>query len=120
MTDDLQHKALKVVLFSQLLLEAMDDVKGTKLYKSKIKQYGGTFINLMKHAYNQTGEVYNQDPETATNLFRELDELVSKLANQDIRDLVMINQIHSHYSDHKEDWQNYFSLELQKLDDNEK
>ena len=118
MSKDLQHNALKVVLFSQLLLEAMDDVKGTRLYKSKIKQYGNTFINLMKHAYNQTGDVYNVDPETTINLFRELDSLVIKLANCGINELLMINQIHDHYKDNPEDWNNCFNLELQKLDDN--
>jgi len=44
-TNDLQQKALKVVILSQLLVEAMDDVRGTDMYKAKVKLYGNVIYS---------------------------------------------------------------------------
>lgn len=114
--NDLHQKGLKVVLLSQLLVEAMDDIKGTTLYKGKVKQFGNPFITLLKNALKQNDDIYKADPETATNLYNELDALIEKLATIDIIGLVMVKQIYDHYSQNKEDWENTFKLELTQLD----
>lgn len=115
MTEETKNKALKVVLLSQLLVEANDDIKGTVLYKGKVKQYGNIFINQLKANIRITDEVYSADPEMATNLFNELDGLVEKLATLDVVGLTMIKQMHDVYSNNQEDWDNMFKLELTKL-----
>lgn len=115
--NDIQIKALKVVLLSQLLVEAMDDIKHTTMYKAKVKQFGNTFANLLRGAIKQNDEVYKADPEMATNLFNELDGLVEKLATLDVVGLTMIKQIHDEYSKNPEDWDNCFNLEMTKLND---
>ena len=119
MNSDTTHKGLKVILFSQLLVEAIDDVKGTTLYQFKTKQLLNSVERFLKDYIKQNDEVYKANPEMATNLFNQLDELVEKLALRDVVELVMINQIHSHYSHNKNDWDNLFSIEMTKLNTHE-
>lgn len=119
MNSDTIHKALKVILFSQLIVEAIDDVKGTTLYQFKTKQLLNNVERFLKDYIKQNDEVYNADPEMTTNLFNQLDELVGKLALCDVVELVMINQIHSHYSHNKKDWDNLFTVEMTKLNTHE-
>ena len=116
MNSDNTHNALKVILFSQLLVEAIDDVKGTSLYKYKTKQILNNVEKFLKDNIKQNDNVYDEDPEMATNLFNNLDALIGKLANRNIVQMVMINQIHDHYSKHPEDWDNFFTIEMTKLD----
>jgi len=111
----LQQKGLKVVILSQLLVEAMEDVRDTTMYKGKVKQFGNNFANLLKMAIKQNDAVYMVNPEIATNLYNELDGLVDKLAGLDIHGLIMIKQMYDHYSENKEDWESCFNLELTEL-----
>lgn len=118
MTDDLKLKSLKVILFSQLLVEAMDDIRNSTLYKGKVKQHANTLSNILTPMLKfQVDEVYKTDPELTTNLFNQLDGLIKKLAEMNVVSLTMINQIHDHYSKHPEDWENFFALEMEKLQD---
>lgn len=115
-TQLMHQKGLKVVLLTQLLVEAMDDIKGTTLHKGKVKQYGNILTTLLKNALKQSDNVYKADPEMTTNLFNELDALVENLATIDVVGLVMVKQIYDHYKVNPEDWENTFKLELTKLD----
>ncbi|WP_372938622.1 hypothetical protein [Seonamhaeicola sp.] len=116
MNSDTNHKALKVILFSQLLVEAIDDVKNTSLYKFKTKSLLNNVEKYLKDNLIESDNVYSEDAELSTNLFNQLDELVGKLANNDVVELVMINQIHSHYTANKQDWENLFTIEMTKID----
>jgi len=117
MTDELRLSALKVVLFSQLLTEGVDDVKGTSLHHGKVKVLSGNLTNVLNPMLrNEIDRVYKTDPEMTTNIFRELDNLVTRIAKTNVLDLVMINQIFTHYENHKEDWKNLFAVELTQLD----
>ena len=116
MTEDIQIKALKVVLLSQLLVEAIDDVRGTTLYKGKAKQYANTLANVLTPMLKtQVANVYNEDPELTTNMFNELDALIEKMSNLNVVDLTMLHQIYEHYSANKEEWQAKFKLEFNTL-----
>jgi hypothetical protein len=117
MTDELRLSALKVVLFSQLLTEGIDDVKGTSLHNGKVKVLSGNLSNVLAPMLrNEIDRVYKTDPEMTTNIFRELDNLVTRIAKTNVLDLVMINQIFTHYENHKQDWKNLFAVELTQLD----
>ena len=115
-TDKLRLDSLKVVLLSQLLNEAMDSVRGTTLFKGNIKVLSGNLSNTLNPMLRQeVTRVYQENPEMTTNIFRQLDELIDKIANTDINDLVMLNQIHTHYSKNPDDWKNVFDIEFQEL-----
>lgn len=110
-----QHKGLKVVILSQLLVEAMDDIRGTTLYKAKVKQHGNILCNLLNSIARQSDNVYEENPELVTNIYNNLDNLVKNIAKLDMQSLIMLNQIHEHYSKNQEDWDAMFNVELVKL-----
>lgn len=112
---DVQARTLKVIILSQLLIEANDDIKNTDMYKGKLKVFGRQYINQLGNAIKQTDAVYGAQPEVYHNILNNIEQLCEKLAKCDVHDLVMINQIHKHYSEHKEDWNAMFEVELEKL-----
>lgn len=112
---ELIHKGLKVVLLSQLLIEANDDIKGTTMYKGKLKVFGRQFINQLASAIKQTDAVYQEDPQIFLTTTKNLEQLVEKLATHSTHELVMINQIHEHYKENTEDWNNMFGVQLEKI-----
>lgn len=114
-TNELQFKTLKVIVLSQLLIEANDDIKNTDMYKGKLKVLGKQYMNQLGNAIRQTDAVYSAQPEIYHNVLNNIEQLCETLANCDVQDLLMINQIHQHYSQHKEDWESFFNVELEKL-----
>lgn len=116
MLQNIELKTLKTIISTQLAVESMDEIKGTVIYKGKAKQHGNMYINVVNPLLKETIiNVYKEDPELTTNLFRELDALVTVLAKLNLVDLVMIKQIHHHYSKFPEDWQNFYTLQFTKL-----
>lgn len=114
-SEDLKVKGLKVVTGALLLSEWMDDVKGTVLHKGKAKMYINALPHILSKQIRINDDVYKADPTTATNLYRNFEELVSKLAKKDPIDLIMINQIHDYYSENPEEWKDLYDLKLTKL-----
>lgn len=112
---ELKFKSLKVILLSQLLIEANDDIKGSTLYKGKLKVFGKQYINQLGTAIRQTDAIYEENATMYTNLTKNLEQLVEKLTHCSTQDLVMINQIHEHYKDNKTDWDSVFGVEMQAL-----
>lgn len=115
MNSDTTEKLLKVVLFAQLLVEAIDDIKNTSLYKFKTKSVLNNAEKHLKDVLIQGDDVYRSDPEMITNFYNELDGLVDKLAQNNVVQLIMIKQIHDKYSEDPEKWDELFKLQLTKL-----
>lgn len=115
MAKDKLIDGLKVVLLSVLLSEAIDDMKGTTLYKREIKQMANRLQKMLEPNVQQLDAVYDADPTTATNVMNEVDALVQKLAKCNITDLTMLNQMHEHYMKNTEEWQKQFGFEFKQL-----
>jgi len=116
MTDKIRLTALKVVIMLQLIIEEFDVLRGTMLFNGKVKTLLRNLSNLlMPMLHKEYTRVYNENPEMATNILREVDELVTKIATSDINDLVMLNQIRKHYVENKEDWKEKFAVEFTRL-----
>lgn len=111
MTDDLKLNSLKVVLLSQLLVEAMDTIKGTELYKGKVKQHGNILLNVLNPMLkNQVTSIHNTNPGFTNNIFNNVDELVTKIAKFNVADITMLNQMADVYLKDPKLWQDYFEL----------
>lgn len=115
MSTELQIKSLKVILLSQLLIEANDDIKGSTLYKGKLKVFGKQYINQLGTAIKQTQAMHEADAVMYTNFMRNLEELVEKLATCSTDELVMIHKIHDQYKNNKAEWNEKFNIELVAL-----
>lgn len=88
-----KEKSLKAIVLSQLLIEANDDLKQTSLYRGKLKQHGRAFINQIALNLKQVPEINNADPQTANDVYNQIDEIVEKLAKMDIVKLIETNKI---------------------------
>lgn len=113
-----QQKILKYLFYAQLLIEAQDDLKDTVFFKGKIKQHGKILINLISPELNrQLKAIHEADPTMYINVMNNIDELQNNMSKADLPDLVMVNQIFNHYRENKEDWNNLFECEFNKVDE---
>ena len=117
MSEELRLIALRFVLNAQSLVEDYDLLKGTSLHKGIIKSLSNNLVNILTPILiKEYTNVYKSDPEMCTNITREIETLKDRFVKSPVYDLVMINQIFTHYENHKEDWKNLFAVELTQLD----
>ena len=108
---------LKCVLISQLLLEANDDLKGSKAYKQNIKYQVGKTSKLLEQVYQEGfNTVYYNNPEFCTNILEKLDSLFHKIKTATIDDLVMIDALIDKYYTNQEQIKENEQVEFKKLD----
>lgn len=108
---------LKFIVIGQLLLEANDELYFTKAYRQNIKQQINKLSKMLeiviKDEYNN---VYNTDPEMTTNILNKIEELVKKIVDSDIDELVMINSVIDKYIENKEWFKEHGSAEFLRID----
>ena len=107
---------LKVVMLSLLTAEAMDTIKGTTLFRHNVKKSGNNFIKSIEPYIKQSDAVYDENPEVATNLYRETEELIEALAKLNMVDYYVINKMYKEYKDNPEKWRLKYDDALIKLD----
>ena len=92
--------AVKLVALLQASLEQMDELKGTKFYKQKVKNLMGSLEKeLEKHLAQPLGALDEQDPELLTKIQFNI-ELV---LGMDLEELAMLRAEIDEYRDSKED-----------------
>ena len=96
---------LKVIILGQLLLEAMDDIRSTTLYKQNIKQQGNRFISMLEsHVADKYDSVYDVDKESTTNVLNKISSLVDELSSLSVVELVMIEALINDYKSNKDEY----------------
>ena len=65
---------------------------------------------------NEFKIIYNTDPETTTNILRNIDEIVSKLQTSSIDELVFMNAVIDKYKENKEWFKEYGYADFLKID----
>ena len=89
---------LKSVLIAQLLLEANDELKGSKAFRQNIKYQVGKTNKLLEEVYQEGfNTVYYNNPEFCTNVLNKLDGLFDKIKTASIDELVMIDALIDQY-----------------------
>jgi len=92
--------AVKLVALLQASLEQMDELKGTKFYKQKVKNLMGSLEKeLERHLAQPLGALDEQDPELLTKIQFNI-ELV---LGMDLEELAMLRAEIDEYRDSKED-----------------
>jgi len=93
-------EAIKLVALLQASLEQMDELKGTKFYKQKVKHLMSQLEReLEKHLANPLNALDQQDPELLTKIQYNV-ELV---LGMDLEELAMLRQEIDEYRDSKEE-----------------
>jgi hypothetical protein len=107
---------LKVVILSQLLLEANDELKGSQAYKQNIKLQVNRTSEMLENVFkNDYTIIYANNPEICTNVLNKIDMLVNKLKSASIDELVMIDAIVDKYYDNQEWFIKHENAEFLKL-----
>ena len=91
-------EAIKLVALLQASLEQMDELKGTKFYKQKVKHLMSQLEKeLERHLENPLNALDQQDPELLTKIQYNV-ELV---LGMDLEELAMLRQEIDEYRDSK-------------------
>ena len=107
---------LKCVLISQLLLEANDELKGSKAFKQNVKLQVNKTSKLLEGIYQEGfNTVYHNNPEMCTNVLNKIDSLTHKIKVATIDELVMIDALVGNYFQNKEEHNKNQTTEFTKL-----
>lgn len=108
---------LKCVLISQLLLEANDDLKGSKAFKQNVKYQVGKTNQILEKVYQEGfNTVYHNNPEMCLNVLNKIDGLIHKIKTATIDELVMIDALVDQYFNNKEEINETQTAEFKKID----
>ena len=108
---------LKCVLISQLLLEANDDLKGSKAFKQNVKYQVGKTTQILEQVYQEGfNTVYHNNPEMCINVLNKIDGLIHKIKTATIDELVMIDALVDQYFNNKEEINETQTAEFTKID----
>ncbi len=108
---------LKCVLISQLLLEANDELKGSKAFKQNVKLQVNKTSNILESVYQEGfNVVYNNNPEMCTNVLNKIDSLMHSIKTASIDELVMIEALVKQYKENKDEINKTQITEFTKLD----
>ena len=108
---------LKCVLISQLLLEANDDLKGSKAFKQNVKLQVNKTSKLLEGIYQEGfNTVYGNNPEMCTNVLNKIDSLMHNIKTASIDELVMIEALVKQYKENKDEINKTQITEFTKLD----
>jgi hypothetical protein len=108
---------LKCVLISQLLLEANDDLKGSKAFKQNVKYQVGKTNQILEKVYQEGfNTVYHNNPEMCLNVLNKIDGLIHKIKTATIDELVIIDALVDQYFNNKEEINETQTAEFTKID----
>ena len=108
---------LKCVLISKLLLEANDELKGSKAFKQNVKYQVGKTNQILEQVYQEGfNTVYHNNPEMCINVLNKIDGLIHKIKTATIDELVMIDALVDQYFNNKEEINETQTAEFTKID----
>ena len=108
---------LKSVLIAQLLLEANDELVGSKAFRQNIKYQVGKTNKLLEQVYQEGfNTVYYNNPEFCTNVLNKLDGLFNKIKTATIDELVMIDALIDQYYKDQDTINKDQKVEFTKID----
>jgi hypothetical protein len=110
------YSVTKAVIYGQLMLEALDDVKETKIFKHSLKNK----VNIAEKELEKELEKYinlfaKNDEQFYMNIQNHIDSLVTKLAGLGIEELPLVNKIIDEYLNDKDHWKDNLTLQFKKL-----
>ncbi len=108
---------LKCVLISQLLLEANDDLKGSKAFKQNVKYQVSKTNQILEQVYQEGfNTVYHNNPEMCINVLNKIDKLIHKIKTATIDELIMIDALVDQYFNNKEEINKTQTTKFTKID----
>ncbi len=105
-------------MLSQLLLEANDELIGSKAFKQNVKLQVNKTSKMLESIYQEGYNiVYHNNPEMCTNVLNKIDGLIHKIKTASIDELVMIDAVVDNYFKNKDELIKTQTAEFEKLQD---
>jgi hypothetical protein len=110
------YSVTKAVIYGQLMLEALDEVKDLKIFKHslkyKVKQAEQELEIELEKYINLFAK---NDEEFFMNIQNHIDALVSKLSSLGVEELPLVNKIIDEYLIDKDHWKENLVIQFNKI-----
>ena len=110
------YSVTKAIIYGQLMLEAMDEVKGLPIFKHSLKRkINQAEQELEKELGKYMMTLTKNNEEFYYNLQTHIEDLITKLAKLNIEELPLINKIIDEYMKDADNWKKNLTLQFKKL-----
>ena len=110
------YSVTKAVIYGQLMLEALDEVKELKIFKHslkfKVKQAEQELERELEKYINLFAK---NDEEFFMNIQNHIDALVSKLSSLGVEELPLVNKIIDEYLIDKDHWKENLVIQFNEI-----
>ena len=106
----------KAIIYGQLMLEAMDEVKDLPIFKYSLKRkINQAEQELEKELGKYIMTLTKKDEEFYYNLQTHIEDLITKLSKLSIEELPLVNKIIDEYMKDADNWKKNLTLQFKKL-----
>ncbi len=116
MKEQTYQSVVKASFYAQLLLESLDELEGTRIYrqslKFKIKQ---AQQELEKQNSKYIDAMFKNDEEFLTNLQTHTDKLLNKISRLGLSEIPLVNKILDEYQKDSDHWKENLTIQFTKL-----
>lgn len=113
---DKYYSITKAIIYGQLMLEAMDEVKDLPVFKHNLKRkINQAEKELEKELGKYMMTLTKNDEEFYYNLQTHIEALITKLSKLTIEELPLVNKIIDEYMEDADNWKKNLTLQFKKL-----
>ena len=106
----------KAIIYGQLMLEAMDEVKDLPIFRHSLKRkINQAEQELEKELGKFMMTLTKTDEEFYYNLQTHIEDLITKLSKLSIEELPLVNKIIDEYMNDSDNWKENLILEFKKI-----
>ena len=116
MKDKTYISVVKASFYAQLLLEALDDLEQTPIFRQSLKfKVKQAQLELEKQNSRFIETMFKNDEEFLSNLQKHTDELINRLSKLGIDELPLVNKILEEYEKDSDHWKENLTIQFTKL-----
>ena len=106
----------KAIIYGQLMLEAMDEVKDLPIFRHSLKRkINQAELELEKELGKYMTNLSQNNEEFYLNLQTHIEQLITKLSKLSIEELPLVNKIIDEYMNDSDNWKENLILEFKKI-----
>jgi hypothetical protein len=110
------YSVTKAVIYGQLMLEALDEVKELKIFKHSLKfKVKQAEQELERELEKYVNLFAKNDEEFFMNIQNHIDALVSKLSSLGVEELPLVNKIIDEYLNDKDHWKENLVIQFNEI-----
>lgn len=114
--NEIRYAVVKATFYSQLLLESLDEIAHTPVFRHSLKFKVKQAEKELELATNKLlDRMYGEDEEFLVNLQKHTDELMTRLCKLGIDELPLVNAILEEYEKDPDNWKKNLTIQFTKL-----